>query len=136
MSTKMFVNLPVKDLNKSMAFFKALGWTFNPQFTDDTAACMVISDDIYSMLLTHKKFAEFTNKEIADSTSVEALIAIGVDSKADVNRIADAAIKAGGKEAKPPQDYGFMQVRSFLDLDGHHWEILYMDPAHVQPQAA
>lgn len=136
MSTKMFVNLPVKDLNKSMAFFKTLGWTFNPQFTDDTAACMVISDDIYSMLLTHKKFAEFTNKKIADSTSVEALIAIGVDSKADVNRIADAAIKAGGKEAKPPQDYGFMQVRSFLDLDGHHWEILYMDPAHVQPQAA
>jgi uncharacterized protein len=136
MSTKMFVNLPVKDLNKSMAFFKTLGWTFNPQFTDDTAACMVISDDIYSMLLTHKKFAEFTSKKIADSGSVEALIAIGVDSKADVNRIADAAIKAGGKEAKPPQDYGFMQVRSFLDLDGHHWEIVYMDPAHVQPQAA
>ena len=136
MSTKMFVNLPVKDLNKSMAFFKTLGWTFNPQFTDDTAACMVISDDIYSMLLTHKKFTEFTSKKIADSASVEALIAIGVDSKADVNRIADAAIKAGGKEAKPPQDYGFMQVRSFLDLDGHHWEILYMDPAHVQPQAA
>jgi predicted lactoylglutathione lyase len=136
MSTKMFVNLPVKDLKKSMAFFKALGWTFNPQFTDDTAACMVISDDIYSMLLTHKKFAEFTNKKIADSASVEALIAIGVDSKADVNRIADAAIKAGGREAKPPQDYGFMQARSFLDLDGHHWEILYMDPAHVKPQAA
>jgi uncharacterized protein len=136
MSTKMFVNLPVKDLNKSMAFFKALGWKFNPQFTDETAACMVISDDIYAMLLTHKKFAEFTNKKIADNASVEALIAIGVDSKADVNRIADAAIKAGGKEAKPPQDYGFMQMRSFLDLDGHHWEILYMDPAHVQPQAA
>jgi predicted lactoylglutathione lyase len=132
----MFVNLPVKDLNKSMAFFKALGWKFNPQFTDETAACMVISDDIYAMLLTHKKFAEFTNKKIADNASVEALIAIGVDSKADVNRIADAAIKAGGKEAKPPQDYGFMQMRSFLDLDGHHWEILYMDPAHVQPQAA
>jgi predicted lactoylglutathione lyase len=132
----MFVNLPVKDLNKSMAFFKALGWKFNPQFTDETAACMVISDDIYAMLLTHKKFAEFTNKKIADNASVEALIAIGVDSKADVNRIADAAIKAGGREAKPPQDYGFMQMRSFLDLDGHHWEILYMDPAHVQPQAA
>jgi predicted lactoylglutathione lyase len=132
----MFVNLPVKDLNKSMAFFKALGWKFNPQFTDETAACMVISDDIYAMLLTHNKFAEFTNKKIADNASVEALIAIGVDSKADVNRIADAAIRAGGKEAKPPQDYGFMQMRSFLDLDGHHWEILYMDPAHVQPQAA
>jgi predicted lactoylglutathione lyase len=135
MSTKIFVNLPVRDLNKSMAFFKALGWTFNPQFTDETAACLVISDDIYAMLLTHKKFAGFTSKKIADGATVETLIAIGVDRKADVSRIADAAIQAGGKEAKPPQDYGFMQVRSFLDLDGHHWEILYMDPAHVQPQA-
>jgi predicted lactoylglutathione lyase len=135
MSTKIFVNLPVKDLNKSMAFFKSLGWSFNPQFTDDTAACMVISDDIYSMLLTHEKFKQFTDKKIADGGSVEALIALGVGSKDEVNRIADAALTAGGKEAKPPQDYGFMQLRSFLDLDGHHWEILYMDPAHVQPQS-
>lgn len=134
MSTKIFVNLPVKDLNKSMAFFKALGWTFNPQFTDETAASLVISEDIYAMLLTHKKFSEFTNKKIADGTTTEALIALAVDSKDEVNRIADAAINAGAMEAKPPQDYGFMQVRSFLDLDGHHWEILYMDPAHVQPQ--
>jgi predicted lactoylglutathione lyase len=132
MATKIFVNLPVKDLDKSMAFFKTLGWTFNPQFTDDTAACLVISDDIYAMLLTHEKFKQFTDKKIADGTSAEALIALGVGSKDEVNRIADAAIKAGGKEAKPPQDYGFMQLRSFLDLDGHHWEILYMDPAHVQ----
>lgn len=135
MSTKIFVNLPVKNLKKSMDFFKALGWTFNPQFTDDTAACLVISEDIYSMLLTHEKFAEFSDKTIADSTTVEALVAISVDSKAEVNRLVDAAIKAGAKEAKPPQDYGFMQLRSFLDLDGHHWEILYMDPAHVQPQS-
>jgi uncharacterized protein len=134
MSIKIFVNLPVKDLNKSMAFFKALGWTFNPQFTDETAASMVISDDIYAMLLTHEKFAAFTSRNIADHASVEAIIAIGVDSQAEVNRIVDAALKAGAKEAKPPQDYGFMQLRSFLDLDGHHWEILYMDPAHVQPQ--
>jgi predicted lactoylglutathione lyase len=134
MSTKIFVNLPVRDLNQSMAFFKALGWTFNQQFTDETAASLVISDDIYAMLLTHKKFAGFTSKKIADGGTAEALIALGVDSKADVDRIADAAIKAGGKEAKPPQDYGFMQLRSFLDLDGHHWEIFYMDPAHVQPQ--
>jgi len=131
MSTKIFVNLPVKDLAKSMAFFKSLGWTFNPQFTDDTAACLVISDDIYAMLLTHEKFKQFTDKKI-DSSSAEALIALGVGSKDEVNRIADAALKAGGKQAKPPQDYGFMQLRSFLDLDGHHWEILYMDPAHVQ----
>jgi len=131
-STKIFVNLPVRDLNTSMSFFKALGWTFNPQFTDETAACMVISDDIYAMLLTHKKFGEFTDKKVADGATAEALIAISVDAKADVDRIAGAAIAAGAKEAKPPQDYGFMQLRSFLDLDGHHWEILYMDPAHVQ----
>jgi predicted lactoylglutathione lyase len=135
MSTKIFVNLPVKDLKKSMDFFKALGWTFNPQFTDETAACLVITDDIYAMLLTHAKFTEFTNKKIADSGSIEALIALSVDSKAEMNRIADAALKGGGSEAKPPQDYGFMQLRSFLDLDGHHWEVLYMDPAHVQPKA-
>jgi predicted lactoylglutathione lyase len=134
MSTKIFVNLPVKDLNKSMDFFKALGWTFNPQFTDDTAACLVISDAIYVMLLTHKKFGEFTKRKIADGATVEALIAIAVDSKADVDRIAGAAINAGAEEAKPPQDYGFMQLRTFLDLDGHHWEVLYMDPAHAQPK--
>jgi len=134
MSAKIFVNLPVKDLNRSMDFFKALGWTFNPQFTDVTAACLVISDDIYAMLLTHEKFASFTNKLIADDSVAETLIAIGVDDKADVARIAEAAVKAGGREAKPPQDYGFMQVRSFLDLDGHHWEVIYMDPAHIQQQ--
>jgi uncharacterized protein len=135
MSAKIFVNLPVKDLSRSMAFFKALGWTFNPQFTDETAASLVISDDIYAMLLTHKKFSEFTDKKIADAGSAEVLIAIGVDSNSEVDRIADAAVKAGAREAKPPQDYGFMQLRSFLDLDGHHWEILYMDPAYVQPQS-
>jgi predicted lactoylglutathione lyase len=134
MSTKIFVNLPVKDLNKSMDFFKALGWTFNPQFTDETAACLVISDDIYAMLLTHKKFSEFTSKSISDGATAEAIIALSVDNKADVGRIADAALAKGGKEAKPPQDYGFMQLRSFLDLDGHHWEVLYMDPAHVLPK--
>ena len=96
MSTKIFVNLPVKDLNKSMDFFKALGWSFNPQFTDDTAACLVISDDIYAMLLTHKKFGEFTNKKVADGATAEALIAISVDSKADVDRIAGAAITPDG----------------------------------------
>jgi predicted lactoylglutathione lyase len=133
MATSIFVNLPVKDLKRSMDFFGKLGWTFNPQFTDETAACMVISDTIYAMLLTHDKYRQFTDKPIADtSKSSQVLIAISVDRKEDVNRIADAAMKAGAKEAKPPQDYGFMQLRSFEDLDGHHWEILYMDPAHVQ----
>lgn len=135
MSTKIFVNLPVKDLSKSKDFFQTLGWTFNPQFTDETAACLVISDEIYAMLLTHEKFSGFTNKPIADPSVVEALIAVGVDSKEEVARIADAALKAGGSEAKPPQDYGFMQVRSFLDPDGHHWEVMHMDPTHVKPQS-
>ena len=132
MSTKIFMNLPVKDLNKSMDFFKALGWTFNPQFTDETAASLVISDDIYAMLLTREKFSEFTDKQIADDGTAEVLIALGVESRAEVDRLADAAMKAGGKDAKPPQDYGFMYLRSFLDLDGHHWEIFYMDPEHVE----
>lgn len=132
MSIKIFVNLPVRDLDKSMAFFRALGWSFNQQFTDETAASLVISEDIYAMLLTHKKFAEFSDRKIADPSSIEVMVALAVDSKEEVNRIADAALKAGGKEVKPPQDYGFMQLRSFADLDGHHWEVLYMDPAHVQ----
>jgi predicted lactoylglutathione lyase len=134
-STKIFVNLPVKDLSKSKDFFQALGWTFNPQFTDEKAACLVISDEIHAMLLTHEKFSGFTNKPIADPSVAEALIAVGVDSKEEVARIADAALKAGGSEAKPPQDYGFMQVRSFLDPDGHHWEVMHMDPTHVKPQS-
>lgn len=135
MAMKIFVNLPVKDLPKSKAFFEAPGWSFNPQFTDETAASLVISDEIYAMLLTHQKFSEFTDRRIADAGTVETLIALSVDSVADMNRLCDAALKAGGTEPKPPADYGFMKYRTFLDLDGHHWEILYMDPSFVQPQA-
>jgi predicted lactoylglutathione lyase len=132
MARKIFVNLPVKDLEKSMAFFKALGFSFNPQFTDATAACMVISDDIFAMLLTREKFAEFTPKEIADaSKTTEVLTALSADSQEDVDRLVDAARRAGGKEAGEPKDYGFMYYRSFDDLDGHIWEILWMNPAHV-----
>lgn len=87
------------------------------------------------MLLTHEKYKQFTAKEIANAGKTsEVLIALGVGAKSEVNRIVDAAVKAGGKETRPPQDYGFMQMRVFEDLDGHHWEVLYMDPAHVQPQ--
>ena len=133
MATSIFINLPVKDLETSKAFFGKLGWTFNPQFTDETAASMVISDSIYAMLLTHDKYRQFTDKAIADTTKTSAvLIALSVDSPADVNRIVDAALAAGASQPKPPQDYGFMQMRTFEDLDGHHWEILWMDPAHVQ----
>jgi predicted lactoylglutathione lyase len=133
MATKIFVNLPVKDLPRSMAFFAALGFTFNKQFTDDTAACMVISDDIYAMLLTHAKFREFTRKEIADATKVtEVLTCLSADSKAAVDRLADAALAAGGTEAREPMDYGVMYGRSFQDPDGHIWEVIWMDPSHVQ----
>ena len=134
MATSIFLNLPVKDLDKSMAFFRALGWDFNKQFTDETAASLVISDTIYAMLLTHRKFSEFTDKKIADtSKTAQVLIALSQDSKEAVHRLVDAAVKAGAKEPRPMQDYGFMINRTFEDLDGHIWEILYMEPSFVQP---
>ena len=132
MSHKIFVNLPVKDLEKSKAFFTKMGFTFNQQFTDDTAACMVITDDIYSMLLTHDKFRQFTDREIAGPKVLEVMTALSADSRDEVNRLVDAAVSVGGKEKRPAQDYGFMFMRSFEDLDGHVWEIFWMDPAHVQ----
>ena len=133
MTTKIFVNLAVKNLDKSIEFFKALGFAFNPQFTDETAACMVISDNSYAMLLTEAKFKEFTQKEIADATkTTEVLTCLAVDSKDEVKRIVDTALEAGATEAREPMDYGFMFGRSFNDLDGHIWEIIWMDPSHVQ----
>jgi uncharacterized protein len=133
MTTKIFVNLPVKDLKRSMAFFEQLGFRFNPQFTDDTAACMVITDDIYAMLLTHEKFKTFTKKAIADATkSAEVLTALSCESKQKVDDLVRKALSAGGVESGDLQDYGFMYGRSFDDLDGHTWEIFWMDPSHVQ----
>jgi predicted lactoylglutathione lyase len=132
MSTKVFVNLAVKNLNTSIEFFKGLGFAFNPQFTDESAACMVISDDGYVMLLTEAKFKEFTQKEIADATkTTEVLTCLAVDSKGEVNRLVDTALAAGATQAREPMDYGFMFGRSFNDLDGHIWEIIWMDPSHV-----
>lgn len=134
MPTKIFVNLPVRDLDKSKAFFAKLGFTFNQQFTDETAACMVISADIYAMLLTHAKFKQFTRKEIADATkTTEVLTALSMDSKDEVNGLVDKALASGATEARPPMDHGFMFERSFNDLDGHIWEIFYMDPSAVPP---
>jgi predicted lactoylglutathione lyase len=133
MPTKIFVNLPVKDLNKSMSFFETLGYGFNEQFTDETAACMVIAEDIYAMLLTEAKFKDFTRKPVADATKVtEVLTALSVESRARVDALVDTALKAGATEAGEAMDYGFMYGRSFNDLDGHIWEIIYMDPGHVQ----
>ena len=123
MATKIFVNLPVKDLNKSKKFFTKIGFTINPQFTDETAACVVIAEDIYAMILTHTKFKEFTPKEIADATKTsEVLTALSFESKEKVNELVDAALKAGATVAKEAQDYGFMYSRSFSDPDGHIWE--------------
>ena len=133
MPTKIFVNLAVKDLERSEEFFKRLGFTFNPQFIDETAACMVIADDIYAMLLTHPKFKEFTKKEVADAhKTTEVLTCLSFDSKEKVNEVVDGAIAAGGTEAREPQDYSFMYGRSFNDLDGHVWEIVWMDPNRIQ----
>jgi uncharacterized protein len=133
MSTKMFVNLPVTDLKKSMAFYKALGFAFNPQFTDDTGACMVISEHNYAMLLTHEKWKTFTSKPIADSHKTASVaIALALDSQVAVDDMAAKAVKAGGKEPRPKADYGFMIQRTIEDPDGHTWEPFWMDPSHVQ----
>jgi uncharacterized protein len=132
-SKKIFVNLPVKDLERSKAFFGKLGFTFNPQFSDANAACMVISDDIYSMLLTHEYFKTFTPKAVADADKTsEVLVALSFDSKNEVNEIVDTALAAGATATREPQDHGFMFVRAFNDLDGHIWEIFWMDPKAVQ----
>ena len=134
MPTKIFVNLPVKDLKRSMDFFKRLGFSFNPQFTDETAACMVISDEIYTMLLTEAKFREFTKKQIADATkTTEVLTCLSFDSKDKVNSLVDTALASGATEAREPMDYGFMFGRSFNDLDGHIWEIIWMDMNAAPP---
>ena len=135
MATKIFVNLPVKDLKKSMDFFTQLGYTFNQQFTDETAASLVISEDIYAMLITHDKFRDFILNDIADtSKTTQVLLALSFDSREKVDEIADKALQAGGSKAREPKDHGFMYERSFKDPDGHIWEAFWMDPSFVQPQ--
>lgn len=134
MPTKIFVNLPVADLNKSKSFFQALGYSFNPQFTDDTAACLVISDDIYAMLLTHAKFKEFTPKAICDARqSSEVLICLSCENRQQVEDLVRKATGAGGSTYAEPQDHGFMYQHGFQDPDGHIWELIYMDPNFVVP---
>ena len=136
MSTKIFVNLPVKDLAKSMRFFESIGFKNNPQFTDDTAACMVISDDIYVMILTEAKFKTFTPKKIADAnTSTEVLTALSRESRADVDDTVRKALAAGGSTYAEPKDHGFMYQHGFQDPDGHIWEVFWMDPKAVQQQS-
>jgi uncharacterized protein len=129
MNTQIFVNLPVKVLDKSIEFFTQLGYTFNPQFTDETATCMIVSDTIFVMLLTEEKFKTFTPKAICDATkSTEVLVCLSCESRANVDDMVRKALAAGGSTYNEPQDHGFMYAHGYQDLDGHIWELVYMDP--------
>lgn len=127
---KLFVNIPVNDLQRSIVFFESLGFNFNPQFTDATATCMLVGEDAYFMLLTREKFASFCRHPVGDPRQeTNALFTISVDSREGVDEMVKKAIAAGGAPAAEPQDHGFMYGSSFYDLDGHHWEVFWMDPA-------
>ena len=135
MALKLFVNLPVKDLKSSVAFFTKLGFEFDPRFTDESATCMLVGEDAYVMLLVEKRFRDFTKNEICDtSTRTEGLFAFTAKDRADVDHLVKTAIEAGGAEAMPTTDHGFMYTRSFYDLDRHHWEVFWMDMSAVPPQ--
>lgn len=132
MARKIFVNLPVRDLNRSVEFFTRLGFTFNPQFTDESATCMIVSEEAFVMLLVEPRFRDFTDRQICDTaTRTEGIFALSAESRAAVDQMADTALAAGGKVAQPPQDHGFMYLRSFYDLDGHHWEVMHMDETAI-----
>lgn len=129
----IFVNLPVKNLETSKNFFGKLGFGFNPQFSDETTACLVISDTIFAMLISEPRFKDFTKKEIADaSKTTEVLLALSADSRDRVDELADAALAAGGSPANEAMDMGSMYGRSFQDPDHHIWEVVWMDPAAVE----
>jgi predicted lactoylglutathione lyase len=135
MATKIFVNLPVKDLSKTIEFFTKLGFTFNPQFTDKNATCMIVGDDIFVMLLVEKFFKTFTKKEICDATKdTEVIVALSAESREKVDEMINRVIEAGGRESREPQDHGWMYVRSFQDLDGHLWEIIHMDESVIKKE--
>lgn len=132
-SRKLFVNVAVRDLKRSMDFFSKLGFAFNPQFTDDKAACMIISDDAYFMLLVEPYFKSFTKRDVADARKqTEAMFALSCRSREEVDEMVKKAIDGGGAHAMEPKDHGFMYNWSFYDLDGHHWEVLWMDPSQIQ----
>lgn len=133
MAKQIFVNLAVKDLPKSKAFFEKLGYSFNAQFTNDDAACMVISDTIYVMLLKESFFKGFTKKELVDAKkATEVLVCLSADNRDQVDEIVKKAVAAGGRIYNDPQDHGFMYAHAFEDLDGHQWEYAFMDPDYVQ----
>ena len=128
MIQQIFINLPVKDLDKSIAFFTKLGFTFNPKFTDQNATCMIIGKNIYAMLLVEKFFSTFTTKHISDAhKNAEVINSMQLESKEKVDELMNKALKAGAKEPRPAQDLGWMYQRGFEDLDGHLWEVFFMD---------
>lgn len=132
MARKIFVNLPVKNLNKSIEFFTKLGFTFNQQFTDETATCMIVTDDIFVMLLTEDKFKAFTPNEICDTKKyTETLVCLSLESRRNVDEMVRKAVSAGGSTFNEAVDHGFMYAHGFQDLDGHIWELIYMDPGSV-----
>jgi predicted lactoylglutathione lyase len=132
-TTKIFVNLPAKDLNKTIEFFTKLGFKFNPQFTDENATCMIVGEDIFVMLLVEKFFKTFTKKEICDtSKNTEVIVALSVEGREKVDQMINNAIEAGGRESREPQDHGWMYGRSFEDINGHIWEIIYMDESALK----
>jgi uncharacterized protein len=131
--TKIFINLPVKDLNNTIDFFTKLGFKFNPQFTDENATCMIVGEDIFVMLLVEKFFKTFTKKEICDtSKDTEVIVALSVESREKVDQMINKALESGGKESREPQDHGWMYGRSFEDINKHLWEIIYMDESAVK----
>jgi uncharacterized protein len=137
MSTQIFVNLPVKDLKKSVEFFTKLGYEFNPKFTDENATCMIVSENIFVMLLVEKYFKTFTPKEVCDTTKyAEVLVALSFESRVEVDEIVAKAIAAGGTTYKEPNDMGFMYQHGFQDLDGHIWEIFFMDESAIPSGAS
>ncbi|MBD1874412.1 VOC family protein [Nodosilinea sp. FACHB-131] len=132
MGRKIFVNLPIKNLDQSVDFFSQLGFKFNSEFTDETATCMIVSDDIYVMLLTNDKFKTFTPNPICDATkSTEVLVCLSCDSREEVDSLVSKAVNSGGSTYNDPQDHGFMYAHGFQDLDGHIWELIYMEPSAV-----
>ena len=129
---KLFVNIPVSDLQRSIEFFEALGFSFNPQFTDASGTCMLVGEDAYFMLLTREKFTDFSKRPLGDPRAqTSAMFAIGVNSRTEVDELVKKALAAGGSHAVDPQDLGFMYGWSFSDLDGHHWEVFWMDPSAI-----
>jgi len=130
---QVFINLPVKDFTKSVAFFTELGFEFNPQFTNENSTCMIMGENIFAMLLAEEAFQTFIKKDIADATkTTEVIVAVSLGSREEVDALADKALAAGGGVFNEPQDHGFMYTRSFQDLDSHLWELFYMDPNFVQ----